>query len=625
MGSFTPNRNYYKPADGENAWGSQLRAMIDDLDANVGSTAYVSAQFVINTQAGAAYTLALSDATNIVSMTNGAANTVTVPTNAAVAFPVGSRLVVRQAGAGATLIAPASGVTINTTATTLTMTSQWSYCTLVKTATNTWDAVGGVGAATAAAGSGYDVAAQPGFSAGGDSSAVLQALIDAHVGSVIYSSQTVNLTKPIFAQSNTEFGAMTLNTLAGFPAGGIYQVSYHLTPYMTASSTNGSANIVVGTPANLTDLSTGVRVAFKGTVPTPLTAGQEYFVVSLSGANMQVSATVGGGAITMTQTLSGIGMYHNIGGMSRGWLDDVSFICNNLSGGLRANLQQNSETHRLTFRDPIATAYGAIIDGQISQHFNWRFDFHQDNQKGLAFGGHGHNWFHIDLTRSGGLNITGIQPGTLVDSGRNCAFYSLWGEHLTNGLLRFDATHQGYGISLYDPQAEQTDTPTVVVVSGTGAGSCGFAVYGGRYGSSSSVIVDDQQRGWQLSAGMFPANAAGSIIQPPSSSFPEIHGTNRQKDVSGDYTLTLLDISTVRSANAGAATITIPTAATVAFPPGISIPIIRTGAGELTIGAAVGVTLNSDTNMRRLTNRYSQAVLYHDTGDTWYLYGALKV
>src|SRR5690606_37726486 len=49
-----------------------------------------------NVQTGTAYTLVLADAFTMVAMDNAAANTLTVPPNSAVAFPVGTRVDLSQ-------------------------------------------------------------------------------------------------------------------------------------------------------------------------------------------------------------------------------------------------------------------------------------------------------------------------------------------------------------------------------------------------------------------------------------------------------------------------------------------------------------------------------------------------
>ena len=58
------------------------------------------------------YTLTAGDAGNVVEMDVASANTVTVPPNSAVAYPVGTLIRVTQIGAGVTTIAAGSGVTI---------------------------------------------------------------------------------------------------------------------------------------------------------------------------------------------------------------------------------------------------------------------------------------------------------------------------------------------------------------------------------------------------------------------------------------------------------------------------------------------------------------------------------
>lgn len=102
----------------------------------------VSGGRTINPQSGTSYTLVLADGSMaggfpLVTMTNASASTLTVPTNASVAFPVGTQIDVTQLGAGAVTITPAGGVTINTSAGGFIMV-QYAGATLVKTATNTW-------------------------------------------------------------------------------------------------------------------------------------------------------------------------------------------------------------------------------------------------------------------------------------------------------------------------------------------------------------------------------------------------------------------------------------------------------------------------------------------------------
>jgi hypothetical protein len=99
---------------------------------------------VTNAQA-AAYTLALADNGKMIEMSVGSANALTVPSNANVAFPVGTTLTVLQTGSGQTTLTPQAGVTINGTP-GLKLRAQWSSATLIKRASDTWVALGDLAA-----------------------------------------------------------------------------------------------------------------------------------------------------------------------------------------------------------------------------------------------------------------------------------------------------------------------------------------------------------------------------------------------------------------------------------------------------------------------------------------------
>ena len=98
---------------------------------------------IATTTSSASYTLLLTDGGKVVEMTSASANTLTIPLNASAAFTVGTSIFVLQAGAGQTTIAGAAGVTVNSYV-GLKLIGQWAGCTLIKRATNTWVAVGGL-------------------------------------------------------------------------------------------------------------------------------------------------------------------------------------------------------------------------------------------------------------------------------------------------------------------------------------------------------------------------------------------------------------------------------------------------------------------------------------------------
>lgn len=95
----------------------------------------------VNTQTGAAYTLAASDAGQVVETNNAAANTVTIAANATTPIPVNSRVDIVQYGAGQTTIVAASGVTIRNKY-GLKLSGQYAAVSLYKRATDEWVAFG---------------------------------------------------------------------------------------------------------------------------------------------------------------------------------------------------------------------------------------------------------------------------------------------------------------------------------------------------------------------------------------------------------------------------------------------------------------------------------------------------
>lgn len=130
---------------------------IEALEAKVGvdgSAVTTSHEYRINSieelntnaQVGTTYTLALTDDGKVVEMNNASANTLTVPPNSSVAFPVGAQILVLQTGAGQTTLAAGAGVTVNSKDGNLKLSAQWCAATLIKRATDVWVVVGDLSA-----------------------------------------------------------------------------------------------------------------------------------------------------------------------------------------------------------------------------------------------------------------------------------------------------------------------------------------------------------------------------------------------------------------------------------------------------------------------------------------------
>ena len=92
---------------------------------------------VFNAQTGTTYTLVLTDVAKVVSLTNAASITLTIPTNASVAFPTGTQILLYQGGAGQVTVGGA-GVTIRSQGSKLKITGQYGVAGLLKVGTDEW-------------------------------------------------------------------------------------------------------------------------------------------------------------------------------------------------------------------------------------------------------------------------------------------------------------------------------------------------------------------------------------------------------------------------------------------------------------------------------------------------------
>jgi hypothetical protein len=90
------------------------------------------------------------------------------------------------------------------------------------------------------------------------------------------------------------------------------------------------------------------------------------------------------------------------------------------------------------------------------------------------------------------------------------------------------------------------------------------------------------------------------------------------------YTAVLADNGKlVEISNASANTFTIPLNSSVAFPVGTQLNILQTGAGQTTVAATGGVTINSTPGLK-LRAQYSMATCIKRATDTWVLVGDLS-
>jgi hypothetical protein len=120
---------------------------------------------------------------------------------------------------------------------------------------------------------------------------------------------------------------------------------------------------------------------------------------------------------------------------------------------------------------------------------------------------------------------------------------------------------------------------------------------------------------WQNSAGTVLASITGAgVLNAPFI-------TNAQV---ASYTLVLADAGKlVEMSNASANNLTVPLNATVAYPVGAQINILQTGAGQTTVVATGGVTINATPGLK-LRAQWSSATLIKRATDTWVLVGDIS-
>lgn len=100
-------------------------------------------------QTGTTYTVVIDDNGQVVTMNNASANTISIPTNASVAFPIGTQINVLQIGAGQTTIqAVTSGTTTiqstGATAAAPKLRARYSAATCLKAGTDLWYVFGDI-------------------------------------------------------------------------------------------------------------------------------------------------------------------------------------------------------------------------------------------------------------------------------------------------------------------------------------------------------------------------------------------------------------------------------------------------------------------------------------------------
>lgn len=126
-----------------NANFTAVKTLLDTVETS--DAAKVSKALTINAQTGTTYTLVLLDDSKVVTLSNASAIALTIPTNASVAFPIGSQVNIVQLGAGQVTVGGAS-VTIRSQGSRLKLNGQYAAASLLKIATDEWVIIGNTAA-----------------------------------------------------------------------------------------------------------------------------------------------------------------------------------------------------------------------------------------------------------------------------------------------------------------------------------------------------------------------------------------------------------------------------------------------------------------------------------------------
>ena len=123
-----------------------VKTLLDTVEttANSASTDKVDKNLTLNAQTGTTYTLVLTDSAKVVTLSNGSNITLTVPTNASVAFAIGAQVNLVQLGDGQVTVS--SSATIRSQGSKLKLNGKYSAATLLKINTDEWVLVGNTAA-----------------------------------------------------------------------------------------------------------------------------------------------------------------------------------------------------------------------------------------------------------------------------------------------------------------------------------------------------------------------------------------------------------------------------------------------------------------------------------------------
>lgn len=133
---------------GNHATAGYISNLVEDTTPQLGGDLDLNGKSIplaLNAQIGTTYTAVLSDAEKIITLDNASPITMTIPANASVAYPIGTKLNFMQLGAGAVTVAITTDTLNHDAALTATLHGQYAVATAVKVAATSWVLFGNLG------------------------------------------------------------------------------------------------------------------------------------------------------------------------------------------------------------------------------------------------------------------------------------------------------------------------------------------------------------------------------------------------------------------------------------------------------------------------------------------------
>lgn len=111
---------------------------VDGRDVAADGTTLDSLETISQNNRTTSYSMVLSDANEMVTMSHTNSTILTIPLNSAVAYPIGTQISIARFGTGAVFVVITAGGTLNSAGGLTKLAQQWSRAYLIKTGTDTW-------------------------------------------------------------------------------------------------------------------------------------------------------------------------------------------------------------------------------------------------------------------------------------------------------------------------------------------------------------------------------------------------------------------------------------------------------------------------------------------------------